>query len=276
MAVVGAVVLFTDLVGSTEQSSRLSVAESESLRHTHFELLRAALAAHDGTEVKNLGDGLMVVFSVPSAALACAVAMQQAIDRHNRSAPEPLAVRIGISGGEATLEDGDYFGDPVVEASRLCAHAVGGQVLVSEVVRSMAGRRSPHTFMPVGALELKGLPDATPHRRAGLGAGGRAGRWRAATDPAAGGAGSGLLRPGHRTGRPGRRPQDDRRRGRPAGAAAAGRTRDGEDDPLRRVRPRRPCRRRRRAVRTLRGRAGDSLSALRRGTRPLRLPRHDR
>ena len=119
------------------------MAESESLRHTHFELLHAALAAHDGTEVKNLGDGLMVVFSVPSAALACAVAMQQAIDRHNRSAPEPLAVRIGISGGEATLEDGDYFGDPVVEASR-CAPAVGGQVLVSEVVRSMAGRRSAY------------------------------------------------------------------------------------------------------------------------------------
>jgi class 3 adenylate cyclase len=96
MADVGVVVLFTDLVGSTEQSARLSVRDSEALRHTHFELLRAAVATHGGTEVKNLGDGLMVVFTLPSAAVACAVDMQQAIDRHNRSAPERLA---GLTAG---------------------------------------------------------------------------------------------------------------------------------------------------------------------------------
>jgi hypothetical protein len=119
-------ILFTDLVSSTELSSRLGPEASDELRQTHFLLLRHAIAVTDGTEVKNLGDGLMVVFSSVSRALACAIGMQQAIEVHNRLAPEALCVRIGVSMGEATTEDGDYFGEPVVEAARLCAAAAAG------------------------------------------------------------------------------------------------------------------------------------------------------
>src|SRR4029078_4728644 len=76
VAAVHIVVMFTDLVGSTELSSRLDSAHAEALRQAHFGVLRRAVAGHDGTEVKNLGDGLMVTFPSASAALACAVAMQ--------------------------------------------------------------------------------------------------------------------------------------------------------------------------------------------------------
>ena len=69
--------------------------------------------------MKSTGDGLMLMFTSPSRALACAVAIQQGIERHNHRAEEPLAVRIGLSMGEATEEDGDYYGDTVVEAARL-------------------------------------------------------------------------------------------------------------------------------------------------------------
>src|SRR4029077_16014463 len=95
-----------------------------------------------GTEVKNLGDGLMVMYSSPSRALAGAAGVQQAIERHNRSADEPLGVRVGMSVGEAVEEDGDYFGDPVVEAARLCAAAEGGQILAAGLVRLVAARRA--------------------------------------------------------------------------------------------------------------------------------------
>jgi class 3 adenylate cyclase len=61
------------------------VRRREELRQTHFRLLRAAVAASGGTEVKNLGDGLMVTYSSPSRALAGAVGMQQAIEHHNRT-----------------------------------------------------------------------------------------------------------------------------------------------------------------------------------------------
>lgn len=155
--------VFTDLVGSTELSSRLGPDATEALRQTHFGLLRAAVQHAGGTEVKSLGDGLMVVFTSLSRALACAVAMQQSIDRHNRRGEqEPLSIRVGISTGEATEDDGDYYGDCVVEAARLCALADGGQILATEVVRLMAGRHATQEFASVGDLELKGMPEPVP------------------------------------------------------------------------------------------------------------------
>ena len=151
-------VLFTDLVGSTELTSALTPEAADQLRRAHFAALRRAIVPAGGTEVKNLGDGLMVVFPSTSAALSCAVAMAQTVDRENASAQRPLGLRIGLSGGEATRESDDYFGDPVVEAARLCPRADAGQILATDTVRVMAGRRTRHTFHRLGAVELKGLP----------------------------------------------------------------------------------------------------------------------
>jgi class 3 adenylate cyclase/tetratricopeptide (TPR) repeat protein len=152
-------VLFTDLVGSTALSSSLAHDEADRLRREHFSVLRQAVAESGGTEVKNLGDGLMVVFGAASAALACAVLMQQGVERDSRDRDAALGLRVGVSGGEVTREDDDYFGDPVVEAARLCAQCEGGQILAADVVRLMAGRRNPHVCRPLGPLALKGLPD---------------------------------------------------------------------------------------------------------------------
>ena len=131
------------------------------------------MAASGGTEVKNLGDGLMVMYSSPSRALAGAAGMQQAIEHHNRSADEPLGVRIGISAGEAVEEDDDYFGDPVVEAARLCAAAQGGQILAADWCALMVGRHATQTFVELGPLELKGLPEPVDAVEVRLGAGER-------------------------------------------------------------------------------------------------------
>ena len=92
-------------------------------------------------------------------AFAGAVAMQQGVELDNRLAPNPIGLRVGIGSGDATREGDDYFGDPVVTAARLCARAEGGQILVTDVSRAIAGRRSKHRFEPLGALELKGLGD---------------------------------------------------------------------------------------------------------------------
>ncbi len=61
--------------------------------------------------------------------------------------------------GEAVEEDGDYYGDCVVEAARLCDKAVGGQILTTELLRAMVGRHSTQGFAAVGELELKGIPE---------------------------------------------------------------------------------------------------------------------
>ena len=70
--------------------------------------------------------------------------MQQGIERDNRGREHAVGLRVGLSGGEVTREDDDYFGDPVIEAARLCATCEGGQILAADVVRLMAGRRSRH------------------------------------------------------------------------------------------------------------------------------------
>ena len=151
-------VVFTDLVGSTELAARLGPVVAEEVRSTHFGLLRGAVAATGGSEVKNLGDGLMVVYPSLGGALDGAVAMQQSIELHNRKAAVALGVRVGVSSGDATEDDGDFFGEPVVEAARLCAEAEGGQIVTTEMVRLLS-RRTDHRFTAIGTVALKGLPE---------------------------------------------------------------------------------------------------------------------
>src|SRR4029077_13764008 len=152
-------VLFTDMVGSTALASSVVQDAADDLRREHFSILRRAIFEAGGTEVKNLGDGLMVVFSAASAALSCAATMQQGIERDNRGGERMVGLRVGLSVGEVSREDDDYFGDPVVEAAPLCAACESGQILATDIVRAMAGRRSSHECRPLGELVLKGLPD---------------------------------------------------------------------------------------------------------------------
>jgi class 3 adenylate cyclase/tetratricopeptide (TPR) repeat protein len=152
-------ILFTDLVGSTEHASEVGDAAADELRREHFASLREAVAATGGTEVKTIGDAVMVSYPGAADALAGAVAMQRAVERHNRRLEgRRLEMRVGISVGDATFEDGDWFGTPVVEASRLCAAATGDQILVSDLVRALAGSRTEFDVIPLGSRELKGLP----------------------------------------------------------------------------------------------------------------------
>ena len=157
-------VLFTDLVGSTEQRQRLGDDEAEQLRRVHFGLLRDALKLGRGHEVKNMGDGLMVAFSSALDALACAIAIQQGMHRHNEGRPDDhrLHVRVGAHVGEPVHDEEDYFGTSVDIAGRLCDSAQGGQIVVSELVRALVGNWGGHAFRALGPLSLKGLERPLP------------------------------------------------------------------------------------------------------------------
>ncbi len=151
--------LFTDLVGWTRLSTRLPRCQADAIRRQHFSTLAGPIAVTGGTEVKRLGDGIMATFSTATAALQCAVEMQRAVDLDNRSTAHPLGLRVGISAGDVTREGSDCYGDPVIEAARLCAFAAGGQVLAARVVKEMAGRHVSFAYRSVGQPELKGLAD---------------------------------------------------------------------------------------------------------------------
>ncbi|MGH9034698.1 MAG: ATP-binding protein [Acidimicrobiia bacterium] len=150
--------VFSDLVGSSALRSRLGDDAVDPLRRAVHAVLQDAVAAHHGEEVKNLGDGIMAAFDSAAQAVSSGIAMQQGVARLAAAQPGiGLELRVGVSAGEATVEQDDWFGTPVVEAARLCARAESGQVLVSEVVQTLVAARRRHRFRSVGKLALKGL-----------------------------------------------------------------------------------------------------------------------
>ena len=152
-----ATVLFTDLVGSTDLLARLGETAFDAVRREHFGALRGVIEAHQGNEVKTLGDGILAVFTSASEALAAAVAMQQAAHRQSERTALPISVRVGLALGDISFEEGDIFGTPVVEAARLVGLARGGQILITALVRGVAGARSSVPFTDIGSLDLKGV-----------------------------------------------------------------------------------------------------------------------
>ncbi|MGA7418395.1 MAG: AAA family ATPase [Acidimicrobiales bacterium] len=132
---------------------------ADDMRRSHLAVLRQAIAETVGQEVKSRGRSVMVVFPSTSAAISCAVAMQQGIEREGRGVGHASGLRVGLSVGEVSIEHGDHFGDPVIEATELCASCAEGQILATDMVRLMAGRRSRHACNPAGARELAGLPE---------------------------------------------------------------------------------------------------------------------
>ena len=151
-------VLFTDVEGSTALTQRLGDARARHVLRTHERMVREALAAHGGTEVKTMGDGFMASFWSASRALECAITMQRAFVEHNESADEPIRVRIGLNAGEPIAEDADLFGTAVILAARIAAHAEGGEILASDVVRQLVAGKE-FLFADLGDTALRGFED---------------------------------------------------------------------------------------------------------------------
>jgi class 3 adenylate cyclase/DNA polymerase III delta prime subunit len=153
-------VLFTDFVGSTELRVQLGEDVADELRREHDRMITEAVETHHGTVVKGLGDGLLATFDSAADAVAGSIAVQQAVESFGRRDPaRAFAVRVGVSIGDISAEQGDVFGVPVVEASRLCATAGGGEILAADLVRALARGRTATVFEPMGELELKGLQE---------------------------------------------------------------------------------------------------------------------
>jgi class 3 adenylate cyclase len=154
-----ATILVTDLVGSTRLATSVGPVRADQLRDEHFSVLREAIEVSGGHEFKDTGDGLMVAFNSASAAVRCAVSMQQLIERRYRRAEPKLQVRIGLAAGESTVQDGNYFGMPSIMAARLCAKAPEDGILVSPAVRMLATRLDGIRFDSAGELDLKGFSE---------------------------------------------------------------------------------------------------------------------
>jgi DNA-binding NarL/FixJ family response regulator len=153
-------ILFTDIEGSTQVFDRLGDEDAFRLVREHDRVIRGLVANHGGIEVKHQGDGLMLAFSSARRAILCAVDIQASTVERNATEPDhPLFVRIGLNTGDVISEDDDYFGSSVIAAARIAGVARGGEILLSEATKAVAGRiRVP--LVDRGQHELRGLEDA--------------------------------------------------------------------------------------------------------------------
>jgi class 3 adenylate cyclase/tetratricopeptide (TPR) repeat protein len=153
-------VLFTDVEGSTDLTTRRGDEAAQAILRTQRELVRRQVEQHCGHEVKSLGDGFMVAFASARKAVACAVGIQRALEQHNREhADQQVQVRIGLNTGEAIQEEADLFGEAVNAAARIAAKAKGGQILLSDTVRGVLGRAKDVELVDRGRFRLKGFPE---------------------------------------------------------------------------------------------------------------------
>lgn len=143
-------VLFTDVVGSTQQAVQLGDARWRELLDGHHALVRRALDLHKGREVKTTGDGFLATFDSPTRAVRCARDIRDGIERLG------LKIRAGVHTGECDLVAGDVGGVAVNAASRIESAAEPGEILVSTTVRDLVAG-SGLTLIDRGARELKGL-----------------------------------------------------------------------------------------------------------------------
>ena len=154
-------VLFTDLEGSTALLQNVGEAAFMVLLTEHDLIIRRALVASRGREVKHTGDGIMASFDDVSHALECSVAIQDGFDARSAAGPsQELRVRIGMAGGQPVHHNDDIFGSTVNLASRICDAAVAGQILASDVVHEL-GTEKGFTFDRANEQALKGFSGAT-------------------------------------------------------------------------------------------------------------------
>lgn len=150
-------VLFTDIVGSTDMTQRLGDELALNLLEVHDDIVRKALNATSGREVKHTGDGIMASFVSALSAVRCGIMVQQDFAQHCRRAPDQLLqVRIGMAAGEPIERNNDLYGSTVQLAARLCAHAQPAQILVSNAVAELCiGKALP--LADAGHVTLKGF-----------------------------------------------------------------------------------------------------------------------
>jgi class 3 adenylate cyclase len=150
-------VLFTDMVDSTSLTQKLGDEMAMELLRVHDRVVRDALTALNGREIKHTGDGIMASFVSAAAAVRCAAQIQRELAQRTREQKNhPVKVRIGGAAGEPVERGSDIFGSTVQLAARLCSHAEPEQIVVSSVVADLCIGKGL-MFRPLGEVALKGF-----------------------------------------------------------------------------------------------------------------------
>ncbi len=134
--------LFTDIEGSTRLLQELG-DEYGAVVADHRRILREAFGAAGGREVDTQGDAFFYSFPRARDGVAAAVAGQRALAAHTWPGGAQVRVRMGLHTGEPAVGEEGYVGLDVVRAARICSAGHGGQILLSETTRALAGGDLP-------------------------------------------------------------------------------------------------------------------------------------
>lgn len=151
-------VVFTDIVGFTEFTALRGDGEALALLTAQEQIVRSVLGG-PARIVKDMGDGLMLWFEDPCAAIEAALCMQDRFEETTMESDAPLSVRIGVHAGQQTRRGEDLVGHDVNVASRIMSLAGAGEVLTSEAtVRAIADVPATLIFERLGPAVMKGIP----------------------------------------------------------------------------------------------------------------------
>ena len=145
-------VLFSDIVGSTDHAASVGDEAWRRLLDRHDEIVSRELTRFRGARVKYTGDGVLARFDGPARAVACGLAIAEALR------PLGVTVRTGVHTGEIELRGNDIGGIGVHVGARIMALAQPDEVLVSRTVRDLTAG-SGLSFDDRGEHVLKGIPD---------------------------------------------------------------------------------------------------------------------
>jgi class 3 adenylate cyclase len=150
-------ILFTDVVNSTTLTQSLGDEAALAVLGVHDTIVRDALSASGGREIKHTGDGIMASFVSAAGAVRCAIQIQRELDKYAQANPKrSLKVRVGAAVGEPVEQHNDLFGSTVQLAARLCGHAQPEQILVSNAIAELCLGKGL-CFEDVGEVSLKGF-----------------------------------------------------------------------------------------------------------------------
>ncbi|HEX2172868.1 MAG TPA: adenylate/guanylate cyclase domain-containing protein [Dehalococcoidia bacterium] len=151
--------LFADLRGYSAYTERHGDRAAEALIDRYRQLVRAQISTFHGAEIRTEGDSFYVVFDSVAVAVEAALAISHAARAATEADGGPIAVGIGIHAGESRDGEHGIVSSAVNIAARVCSVAPGGQVLVTETVRSLVRTALPLNFTPVGRRRLKGITE---------------------------------------------------------------------------------------------------------------------
>ena len=154
-----AAVLAADIVAYSRLIETNEARTLTAIRALRSEVIDPLVADYKGRVVKLMGDGAIVEFGSVVDAVACAVAMQEAVARHQREVPPEnrIVFRMGINIGDVVVEGGDLLGDGVNIAARLEALAEPGGICIADAVQKQLAGKTDFAFENIGECTLKNI-----------------------------------------------------------------------------------------------------------------------